>query len=159
MMKEGKSIRPEWVPQAYQEAQHNEAVIIPAIETFSYRREGEKEYWFALSETIVATNKVELSLITQNKRAPTSNQIMRLEEVLKGLGEYEDALYTHLKDAHDELSLVDLKKMYLLVAIEIKINADELWFTLEPMHNILSTYDQFKRFTVIGKEVVWSNLK
>jgi|GEM_PF-3321077 len=158
-MKEGYQIKPEWVPEAYRETKHTGNITISHVGTFHYYCEREREYWFAISDSIVAMNKVEFSIDTHSKKPPTTQQIIRLEEIVDNVNGYKELLYNHLKAAHDELSLEDIRKMYLLAAIEIKIDCNEVRFTLEANPTNPSIYDGFKRFTVLDKEVIWSNVK
>jgi len=158
-MNQGHKIRPEWVPEAYRETKHTGHITISPVGTFHYYCEREREYWFAISDSIDTTNKVEFSIDTQSKQPPTSQQMLRIEEVVKNLSGYKELLYSHLKAAHDELSLEDIRKMYFLAAIEIKNGANELWFTLEPYHTNPSIFDGFKRFIVLDNKVIWSNAK
>lgn len=151
-------IKPEWIPSAYQKASQPESITIPAIGTLNYCCENCKAFWFGILDSIVNGSKVELTIDTLNGQSPTELQVKSIEEVINNILQYTNLLYSHLNVAYGDLSLDEIKNMYFLAAIEIKNNHNELWFTLEAMPHVFSIYDGFKRFTVIDKEIVWSNV-
>lgn len=157
----------DWIPSAYRNsnrtghqtnAQEMQSIEIPAVGTINYYNQGGREFWFEYTDVIGISHSVELNFDTTDKQPPTEQQVNKIQEVITNIEIYLSILYDYLATAYREFAFETIKSMYFLCAVEVKIDAQVVWFTLEAYPRVPSIYDGFKRFTVIDKNVTWSNV-
>lgn len=138
------------------------SIVIPSIGTLYQKSNGENAYWFGRLNNISPDNEVELKINVTGYSTPTSDQIKFIERLPLEYSFFTTLLLTHLKVAFErtpqEASLKRLREIYFLSGIELKANSYEWWFVLEPIGDVPTPYNFFPRFTVIDKEIVWTNV-
>ncbi|WP_125185358.1 hypothetical protein [Botryobacter ruber] len=125
----------------------------------SYRRR-DKE-WFGNVDNISPDNKVELSIFVDNDRQDISDKIILVEQFACDYDIIMEKLYQlaylKYKDTKWEKPQNEIKKMYFLAGVNLKSDNKTWWLVLEPNFNIDSIYNHFLRFTMVDREIVWTN--
>lgn len=122
-------------------------------------RVGNRAEWFGRLAGIVASNSVEVSIETDAQGQNLEANTTKLKAFIEGVPSMLDEIFHYVETAFKgEKSVAELTQMYFLTAISIKSDGDTFWIVLEPNFDVPSMYDQFLRFTVVNKTVVWSNI-
>jgi len=117
--------------------------------------------WFGLVDNICPNNKVELRISVDNIDLNLNDKI---ELVKKFAADYKtivadlyDLAYNKYKDTAFKVTMKEIEKMYFLTAVNLKEDNKTWWLTLEPDFNVTSIYNQFLRFTMQDRKVIWAN--
>ncbi len=117
--------------------------------------------WFGHVNNISPNNKVELSISVDN---PDQDLSVKMEQVKKLADDYEtivaniyDLVYNKYKDTEFEVARGEIEKMYFLTALNLKEDNLTWWLVLEPDFNVTSVYNQFFRFTMRDRKIIWTN--
>jgi hypothetical protein len=134
-------------------------MIVESFGELSYHQNGKE--WFGLVENISPNNKVELSICVDSEHEDLSEKIILIKKLVADFNLVMENLYNlaHLKykDTQWEKSKEEIKKMYFLTAVNLRIDNTTWWLVLEPAFEVETIYDHFLRFTMVGREIVWTN--
>lgn len=119
--------------------------------------------WFGHVDNICPNNKVELGISVDNVDQDISDKI---ELVMKLADDYKtivanlyDLAYKKYKDTEYEVSRKEIEKMYFLTALILKEDNRTWWLVLEPNLNVTSIYNHFLRFTMLDRNIIWTNFE
>lgn len=118
--------------------------------------------WFGVVNNIATKNKVELTISAENIHQDISNQT---ESIKQFAADYHfiitslyNLTYQHYENFALQKTLEEIKEMYFLAAVSLKADNKTWWLVLEPHFHVESIYDHFLRFTIVEREIIWSNL-
>jgi len=117
--------------------------------------------WYGLVDNIAPNNKVELAISSED---PNQDITDRIESIKYFTIDYDNVMdclyelaYQKYKNSKWEKSLAEIRKMYFLTAVSLKDDNKTWWLVLEPDFKVETIYNQFLRFTMIDRKVVWTN--
>ncbi len=132
--------------------------VEPFGELKYYRKDKE---WFGLVDNISPDNKVELSICVDNDQEDLSDKIVLVQKLAADYDTVIEKLYwlayIKYKDTKWEKPLDEIKRMYFLTGVNLKIDNRTWWLVLEPTFDVASIYNHFLRFTMVDREIVWAN--
>jgi len=119
-------------------------------------------FWKTEYNATLSNPQLELIISVNDQTFPTYLQISKLKEVLSSFAELEEMLYNYISKSYSKageiFSVVELKKMYFISAVDVKSNNMEFWVVLEPFPEVENIYDHMIRFTISDMQITWSNL-
>lgn len=118
--------------------------------------------WYGLLDNISPDNKVEISFLVNDCSVGINEKI----ELLKGLaGDYtmiinrlNRVVYERYRGSKWERPLEEIAEMYYLAAASLYNDNKTWWLVLEPKNNVPEIFSHFVRFTMIEREITWSNI-
>ena len=117
--------------------------------------------WFGEVDNISPYNKVELSICVDNKDQNITEKIELIKQFARDYDQIISDLFLlafkKYQGTKDEKLLEEIKQMYFLIAVVLKNDSETWWLTLEPNFKVPTAYDQFLRFTMSSREIVWTN--
>jgi hypothetical protein len=120
----------------------------------------EKE-WFGSVNSISPTNQVELTISIDNDNEDITYKIQLLNNFVADynfiMKKLYDLSYLKYKGTKWEKSLEEIKTMYFLTAVDLKSDDRTWWLVLEPNFDVTSIYNNFLRFTMVDRIIVWAN--
>ena len=118
--------------------------------------------WFSVVKNISLLNDVELLIEVENSKQDLTEKTMLIKEFVNEIDLVMEILYTFIHKKCFTCStktLDDVKKMYHLCAIELKLDNKTWWIGLEPSFDNKTIYNHFLRFTLVNNEIIWSNIQ
>jgi hypothetical protein len=124
-------------------------------------KSNEKE-WFGLVDNIAPNNKVELTISAENCNLDISNKIESIKQFTADYNFIMTCLYKLVQQQYRnskwEKPLNEITEMYFLTAVSLKDDNKTWWLVLEPDFKVESIYNYFIRFTMVDREITWTNL-
>ncbi|TBO40935.1 hypothetical protein [Pedobacter kyonggii] len=138
---------------------HGESKIIEPFGQLTYNRQDKA--WFGEVSNIHPNNNVELSISAETENQQIDDKV----ELVKKLASDYDAIIANLQhlifrrfeNTNFEKSLDDIKRMYDLVAVDLKSDNKTWWLVMQPDINVTSLYNHYQRFTMVDREIIWAN--
>lgn len=117
--------------------------------------------WFGRLEGILPDNPIEICIEGDRNEKPSrrleivSEFITELDPLMERLFGY---IHQNFLDSKWERSAEELREMYFLTAITLKIDGETFSVVLEPGFDVDSIFNQFLRFRLVKHEITWSNI-
>ncbi len=128
-----------------------------------YLEKDRSEYSWVGSMMMPFSNaQFELTIEVENKSEPSKKQINSIKNLRDNWENIGIRLFAFMSNCYQdtkwEKDKEELKNMYHLSAVELKLNETELWIVLEPEIHLSSIFNFFPRFTLKNNEIIWSNI-
>ncbi len=134
-------------------------MIIEPFGNIIYKSKDHK--WFGLVDNIAPNNKVELAISADDSNQDISGCIQSLKQFAIDYNFIRTILhelaYQKYRSSQWEKPLDDIKQMYFLTSVSLKDDCKTWWLVLEPNLEVETIYNQFLRFTMIDRKIVWAN--
>ncbi len=121
-----------------------------------------EKVWFSIVKNISPTNDVELLIEVYDFNQDLTEKINLIKEFVSDIDSITEKLQAYVYKhcfSKTKKTLTEVKKMYYLCAIELKKDDKTWWIGLESSNENKSIDNHFVRFTLVNKEIVWSNIK
>lgn len=143
----------------YKEAGIKKEMVIEPFGVIKYLPK-EKE-WCGLVNNVTPNTKTELCIEVDTPNEDISEKIELMKQFASDYNSIVQSLYDLLyqsgKGSDWEKSLEEIKQMYFLTAVSLKSDNKTWWLVLEPHSNVPSIHNHFYRFTMVGRQITWTN--
>jgi hypothetical protein len=115
--------------------------------------------WFGLVNDLYPGQAVELTL--EGDQEGLTSKMTRVRALAADAAAIVERLhglaYRKYQGTAWAKPLAEIRAMYFLSAVTLKSDNTTWWLVLEPEFNLETIYNQFLRFTMVNREIVWAN--
>jgi hypothetical protein len=119
--------------------------------------------WHGIVDNIAPSSEVELIISVESCSQDISYYIESVKQFAIDydsiMAELYKLAYHKYEDSQWKKTLAEITEMYFLTSISLNSDNKTWLVVLEPNFNLTSIYDQFLRFTIVERKVIWANFK
>lgn len=113
--------------------------------------------WICSTARAYTKNEIEISFEVENKEQDLTEKLALMKKFVDEISVVEKVIFNHILEKIPAKTLDELKTLWFLSAIELKNDNQTWWIVLEPNFETETKYNHFLRFTIVKKEIIWSN--